>query len=130
MNYLILYVQTIIVMGVLDAVWLSTMTKKFYAPRLGHLMGEVQWLPAVIFYLLYAMGVVYLVLVPATQYGWSLGRTVFTGAILGLICYATYDLTNQATLKNWPVAVTVVDMVWGAVLTGLVVAAVFFVNNR
>lgn len=117
-------------MGVLDAVWLSTMTKKFYAPRLGHLMGEVQWLPAVIFYLLYAMGVVYLVLVPAMQYNWTFARTAFTGAVLGLICYATYDLTNQATLKNWPVAVTVVDMIWGAVLTGLVVAAVFFVNNR
>ena len=79
-------------------------------------------MPAGIFYALYTFGIVYLVINPALSGGFGLIKVFCVGMVLGLVSYATYDLTNQATLKNWPLVVTVVDLVWGAVLTGSVSA--------
>ncbi|MQC18665.1 MAG: DUF2177 family protein [Chloroflexi bacterium] len=105
-------------MGVADAVWLTTMTNRFYRRELPGLLAETpQWAPALGFYLLYAVGTIILVVQPALDQEYSLARVAGTGALLGLVAYGTYDLTNLATVKNWSVRVTVVDMVWGAALT-------------
>jgi uncharacterized membrane protein len=112
-------VFTLLPLLVLDGLWLSTMLKRFYAPRMGHLLAASPSLPAAgAFYLLYAVGLAVLVVSPAVQSGASASKTLTTGALFGLICYATYDLTNQATLRDWPLSLTVVDMAWGATLTG------------
>lgn len=105
----------------IDAVWLSVMTKRFYTPNLGHLLAEApKFGPAIVFYALYVVGVLYFVILPALEGGSSPLRVFLSGALFGLVAYGTYDLTNQATLKDWPVVVTAVDLVWGACLTGFV----------
>lgn len=112
-----------IVFLVLDALWLSTMTERLYRPAIGHLMQPgFAWAPAVIFYTLYVAGVVYFAVLPGLEAGhWAtaLGR----GALLGLLAYATYDLTNQATLKGWPWHMTLVDACWGAFATAVAAGA-------
>lgn len=107
-------------MALIDSVWLFS-TGGVYKKWLGHLFAPTfNFIPAVIFYLLYAFGVVYFVLSPALKSGASLTHIFISGALFGLIAYATYDLTNNATLRDWPLQVTLIDMVWGAFLTGLV----------
>ncbi len=107
-------------LAVIDAVWLFS-TGGLYKKWLGHLFAvQVNFIPAVIFYLLYTLGVVYFVLVPAVKNGSSVLVLFVSGALFGLIAYATYDLTNHATMRDWPLVVTVLDMVWGMILTGTV----------
>lgn len=107
-------------MAVLDFLWLSTATRLFYRPRLGGLLNELPVWPAAIgFYLLYAAGVTLFVLRPALAEGSTPLLAALFGAGFGLVAYGTYDLTNQATLKGWPLSVTMVDMVWGALLTAI-----------
>jgi len=109
---------TLLSMGLLDAFWLATMTTRLYRRELGSLLLErPQWAPAVAFYLLYAVGVLGLVALPALERDWPLLRVVLMGALLGTVAYGTYDLTNQATLRGWSPLITVVDMTWGAALT-------------
>lgn len=114
-------VATLLSMGVLDAVWLSTMTSRLYRKEMPALLLDTPaWAPAVTFYLLYAVGVVLLVVRPALDSDWTTGRVAGTGALLGLVAYGTYDLTNQATLRGWSTLVTLVDLTWGATLTAIV----------
>jgi len=104
----------------IDGVWLTVVAKNFYAKHLGYLMTKTPNLAAAgIFYLIYILGMVVLVLSPALQKG-SLTTAILTGALFGLCGYATYDLTNMATIKDWPLLVTVVDLIWGTVLSGAV----------
>lgn len=106
-------------LAVLDFLWLSTATKWLYRPRLGHLLSEqLVWPPALLFYLLYGVGLLLFVLRPALQDGSGLLTVLLWGALFGLVAYGTYDLTNHATLRDWPLAVTVADMAWGALLSG------------
>jgi len=120
-TFIIAYLSSILPMLAIDGVWLATMSKRFYAARLGSLMtASPRLAPAGLFYLLYNLGVALLVVVPAVDGGTSMVKVFAYGALLGLVAYGTYDLTNQATLKDWPVVVTVVDLVWGALLTGVV----------
>jgi uncharacterized membrane protein len=122
-TFLLAYAFALVPMLAIDGVWLATMSKKFYAPRLGDLMAESpRLLPAVVFYLLYLLGVSLLVVVPAVNDKAGYLEVVLRGALLGLVAYGTYDLTNQATLKRWPTVVTVVDLIWGALLTAAVSA--------
>ena len=115
----------------LDALWLSSTLKRFYAPRLAPLLAPAPRLaPAACFYAIYALGVAVFVALPMTRSGAGGAKTFFHGALLGLVAYATYDLTNQATLRSWPLAVTLVDLTWGAVLTGLVSLAACAVTRR
>lgn len=117
-------------MLVLDGLWLSTMLKTFYSPRLAHLTAETpNYVPAVLFYLMYAFALVVLVILPAIQGNFSFTKIFLYGGLLGLISYATYDLTNQATLKDWPVIVSVVDMIWGSVLSGLTSVIALYVTK-
>lgn len=120
-EYVIGYFTFLIPMLAIDAVWLFTMSKRFHASRIGSLLAEKpRLIPAAVFYLIYAFGAAVLVVVRAVSNETGYLKVFGLGAILGLFAYATYDLTNQATLKEWPVEVTVVDLVWGALLTGVV----------
>lgn len=114
------YAGTATVMVILDLLWLGIVAKPLYQEGIGHLMAEQPLLPvAVVFYLLYALGVVVLAvapqLAPAAPRGWA--ETLGMAALFGLIAYATYDLTNLATLKGWPWKLSLIDMAWGTVVT-------------
>ena len=115
-------------MVILDAIWLSMTIKNFYSIRLAHLTAETpSYAPAIILYVLYALGLSILIILPTVSNNYSFIKIFFLGALFGLVAYASYDLTNQATLKNWPVAVTFIDMAWGAILSGVVsVISVYF----
>ena len=87
------------------------------------------WIAAVIFYLLYIGGILFFSVLPALrEHSWQ--TAVINGAILGLLCYATYDLTNMATIKNWPLIVVIVDIIWGIVLTGSVSVITYLIGNK
>lgn len=114
-------IASLAVMLPLDAVWLTTIAKDFYGRNLNHLFAETpNLIPAALFYLLYAGALALLVVVPAVTGGFSLGKTYLYGVALGLAAYGAYDLTNQATMREWPLMVTIVDLTWGALLTGVV----------
>jgi uncharacterized membrane protein len=117
---LVTYVAVLAGILVLDAIWLGAVAKRFYANRLGYLMApDVRWWAAALFYLLFASGVLYFVVLPLAATG-SPGRAFVTGALFGLVAYGTYDLTSQAIVRGWPVVVTAIDLAWGALLTGTV----------
>ena len=114
------YLLTLAVFFLIDMVWLGVVAKSFYRRHLGYLMGpRVVWPAAVLFYLLFIAGLLVFAVRPALVAAAPF-KALFLGAFLGLLAYATYDLTNLATIKDWPVIVTAVDLVWGAVLGGLV----------
>jgi uncharacterized membrane protein len=120
-RYVIAYFAFLLPMLAIDAVWLTTMSKRFYSARIGSLLADSPKLaPAAVFYLIYALGASILVVVRAVDSGSGYLEVFLWGMLLGLFAYGTYDLTNQATLKEWSVAVTVVDLIWGALLTGVV----------
>jgi uncharacterized membrane protein len=116
----LLYLVTLAVFFAVDMVWLGLVAKTFYRKHLGFLMGpKVVWPAAILFYLLFIAGLLVFAVRPALAAGAPV-RALVLGAFLGLVSYATYDLTNLATLKDWPLLVTVVDLVWGTVLGGAV----------
>lgn len=118
-NLVIGYVGTAVVFLGIDFVWLTVMSGLFYRPQLGTLLAaEPNLLVAGAFYMVYAIGIVVFAVLPATQSGsWLLALGL--GALLGLVAYGTYDFTNLATIRDWPVAVTLVDLAWGTALTAL-----------
>jgi uncharacterized membrane protein len=130
MDFVKLYFTALASLAVLDFIWLSFVAKGFYQKYLGYLMApQVNFLPAIIFYLLYAAAIIWFVVSPNLKSG-SVGSVFLQGAFLGLIAYAAYDLTNHATIRNWPWQMTVVDMAWGALLTALVSTIVFLIFKR
>ncbi len=119
------YLLSLIVFLGIDSVWLMTMNKNFYGKYLGHLMTDKPNLMiALVFYLINIVGMVFLVINPAIKEN-SWNKLILGAMIYGLCTYATYDLTNMATLKNWPAIVTVVDLIWGVSITTVVSAIVF-----
>ncbi|MCB5943922.1 DUF2177 family protein [Acidocella sp. KAb 2-4] len=113
------YIATALAFLGLDAVWLGTMTSRLYKPQLqGLLAGHFRPGPALLFYALYIAGVVGFTVLPAGRPSEALLR----GGAFGLVAYATYDLTNLATLRGWPLAVTAADLVWGTLATGTAAA--------
>ncbi len=127
---IVAYVSGLIAMAILDGAWLSFATGAIYKPGIGPLMADKPVIPAaIIFYLLYAAGVTYLITLPALAAA-SLPAAVTRGAVLGLIAYGTYDLTSLAILRGWPVNVTIIDMIWGAILTGVSAGAAFLVARK
>jgi uncharacterized membrane protein len=121
----VLYLVTLVVLVGLDALYLGVFAKGFFASQVGDMMGDVRPVPAVLFYLLYIAGVLIFVSGPATV---TVQSTLLYGALFGLFCYATFELTSLAMLKHWTWPVAIVDMSWGAIVTaisataGLVVA--------
>lgn len=129
-RYLLAYLGAGIVVAGLDAVWLTLTNGVIYRAALGDLLASsFRPVPAIAFYLLYLLGVVAFAVAPAVATNrWR--DAVWRGALFGLVCYATYDLTNQATLVVWPTSLTLIDMSWGAVLTTAGASAGFFVARR
>jgi uncharacterized membrane protein len=114
----------------MDMVWLGVAAKNFYTKQIGFLMTpKVNWVAASLFYLLFLVGLVVFVIAPAVEKD-SWVRALLFGALFGLISYATYDLTNLATLKDWPLALTVVDLMWGTVLAGSVSVGTYFIAHK
>jgi len=127
--YLKLYLATLVAFFAIDMVWLGLVARSFYRRHLGFLLApNPNWLAAIIFYLLFILGILLFVVLPGLK-GNSLRTTLLYAALFGLITYATYDLTNLATVKNWPVLVTVVDLIWGTVLS-VAVSWVGFMAGR
>lgn len=112
------YGAALVPLVIIDGIWLTLMSKVFYQKYIGYLMAKHPvWIAIVVFYLLYAAGIAFFVVMPglAQQLPWY--GVLLRGALLGLLAYAAYDLTNQATVTDWPWVVTVVDMAWGSVVT-------------
>lgn len=114
------YALSLLAFLVLDFTWLGLVARGFYKDQLGQLLApDVRWVPAILFYMLYVGAVLVFAVLPAVERG-SLGRAVLLGGFFGVVAYATYDLTNLATLRGFPTTVAAVDMVWGGVLTAAV----------
>ncbi|MBP1766521.1 MAG: hypothetical protein H6P98_636 [Candidatus Aminicenantes bacterium] len=126
----VLYLITLAVFFLIDMIWLGVVTKGFYRRHLGSMLSpKVNWAAAILFYLLFIVGLLVFVIKPALAGGKPI-QALFLGALLGLISYATYDLSNLATLKDWPIVVTVVDLVWGSVLGGSVSLIAALIGRR
>jgi len=128
--FLKLYAIALPVFFAIDMMWIGVVAKGFYAKQIGSLMKtDINWLAAITFYLLFIIGLVFFVIMPALEKG-SWTYALLFGALFGLICYATYDLTNLAIAKDWPLMVTIVDMAWGAILAALVSVITYFIASK
>lgn len=129
-SVIIASLSSILLLVVVDFIWLSNAMNFLYKPKLGALLRDKPDLaPAALFYLLYAVGMSLLVIRPAVNAG-SVFTALWTGALLGLVAYGTYDLTNQATLKGWSLEVTIIDMAWGGLVTALTCAAGVWIAQK
>ena len=115
---------------VLDFIWLGFVARGFYRDQLGGLMAaDVRWWPAIAFYLLFVLAIMVFVVVPSLSRD-SVARVALLGAFFGVVTYATYDLTNLATMRGFPAIVAAVDMVWGGILTASVATVGYLVASR
>jgi uncharacterized membrane protein len=120
-----------VVFFLIDLAWIGVVAQNFYAETIGGLLRDsVNWAAALIFYALYIGGIVVFVLAPALDNGATVRQTVLMGGLLGLFAYGTFDLTALALLDGWPVVVTLVDMVWGTVLTAVTAGGSLWVAHR
>ena len=125
------YFITLICFLILDAIWLGLIAQPFYQAQIGFLLAKnPNWLAAGAFYLLYVAGLVFFVVEPALRTGSAPGRAALRGAFFGLVAYATYDLTNLATVDRWPILLTAVDMTWGTALGALTTLAGVWAARR
>lgn len=125
-----LYAIALSVFFAIDMVWLGLVAKNFYREQIGKLMKpDINWGAAIIFYLIFIGGLVVFVIAPAMEKG-SWKHALLLGALFGLVCYATYDLTNLALAKDWPLLVTIVDLAWGAVLSASVSIATYLIATK
>ena len=126
---LVAYAATLIAFCCFDFIWLGWIAKDYYQSQLGGLLlAQPNWTAALAFYALYAAGIVIFCVAPALDAA-SLGKAALLGVLLGALAYATYDLSNLATLKGWPVAMSLVDIAWGAFVTGLAASAGYQVTQ-
>ena len=123
---LVLYLVTLVVLVGLDLLYLGVFAKGFFQEQVGDMMGDVRPVPAVLFYLLYVAGVLIFVSAPATA---TVQSTLLYGALFGLFCYATFELTSLAMLKHWTWPVAIVDMSWGTIVTAIAATAGLVVAN-
>jgi len=130
MRYLKLYLVSLTAFFAIDMLWLGLAARSFYQQHLGFLMApSPNWFVAIVFYLLFILGLLVFVVLPGLG-AKSLKTTLLHAALFGLITYATYDLTNLATLKDWPALLSVIDMAWGTVLSVLVSYISFMAGKR
>ncbi len=128
--FLKLYAVAVITFFIIDLIWLGVVARSFYQNQMGHLMRtDVNWPAAIVFYLVFVVGIIVLAVWPAVERQ-SLGHALALGALLGLVTYAAYDLTNLATLEGFPIRVVLVDMVWGTVLCATVSAVAYLASTR
>jgi len=127
---LLSYLIALAVFFAVDMVWLGLVARGFYRRYLGAMLSpKVNWAAAILFYLLFIAGLIVFVVKPVLLKGGTF-EAAGLGALFGLICYATYDLTNLATLKDWPILVTVIDLVWGTALGGVVSLLTVVLSRR
>lgn len=125
-----LYAIALPVFFAFDMLWLGVISKDLYKREIGHLVKDVvNWQAAIIFYLLFVIGLVFFVITPSIQKG-SLLYAILVGALFGCITYATYDLTNLAITKDWPFMITIVDLLWGSTLGALVSGITYLVYTK
>ena len=127
--YLKLYALTVPVFFIIDLIWLGVVAKGFYRKNLNHLLSpQVNWPAAILFYLLYIAGILIFAVVPAlSKDSWQ--HAMLYGAVFGFFTYMTYELTNLALLKDWPLDIVVVDIIWGVVLCGTVATIGCFIGR-
>ena len=129
MKLLFSYLLTMLVFFAIDIAWIGGFAKKFYWGNMGSLLkDDINWAAALIFYLLYIVGIFVFAIVPAVDND-SLKTAIIYGGLFGFFCYATYDLTNLATMKGFPMKVAIVDMIWGVILTSSVATAGFYITR-
>ncbi len=129
MDFVKMYIIAFIIFLAIDAIWLGLVAPKFYKAQIGHLMAErPNLIAALIFYLIFIVGVVYFVIQPGVE-SQNIGKVLLSGALFGFMTYATYDLTNLATLKDWPITVTIVDLIWGTSLSTLIGLFTYLIYN-
>jgi len=122
-----IYLVTLVIFFLVDILWLTVISRNLYKKYLGYIMTpNVNWVAALVFYVLFIAGLVFFVINPALAKG-DLLYAILAGGFFGLIAYGTYDLTNLATLKDWPVLITVVDLLWGTFLNAATAGITFFV---
>ncbi len=128
--FLKLYLLALPIFFAFDMVWLGVVAKNFYRAQIGGLMKtDVNFTAAIIFYLIYIFGLVLFVIAPAVEkHSWM--HALLYGMLFGFVCYATYDLTNLAIAKDWPLLVTIVDLAWGTVLGGVVSVIAYVVYSK
>lgn len=118
MRFVAGYIAFLVAFGLCDAAWLGTMTARLYRPALGDLIAEpVRYVPAALFYFGFPLGVLHFAVMPALRSDQA-SEALINGALIGLLAYATYDLTNYATLRPWTLAITVADVIYGTVVVG------------
>ncbi len=130
MIFLKLYLVAFVVFFTIDLFWLGVIAKDLYRDQIGFIMSDqVRWGPAILFYSLYMAGLTFFVILPAFHEGNWLSALLY-GGFFGLVCYATYDLTNLATLKGWPMKIVVFDLVWGAFISGMTSFITFWIGSQ
>lgn len=129
MTYVIAYISTAILFLGIDALWLGVVARSFYTARIGHLMAANPrlWIAAA-FYAVYVIGILIFAVAPALNAG-SWQTALIHGALFGFFAYATYDLTNMASLRDWPIAMVIVDVAWGTMLSGMSALGGFLITS-
>jgi uncharacterized membrane protein len=124
-----LYLLSVPVFFLIDIVWLGWLGREFYKRQIGFILSDkVNWAAAITFYLIYIAGILIFAVLPALDKNQP-ARAILYGALFGFFTYATYDLTNMATIRGWPLAMVVVDILWGTLLCTLVAAGSFYVGR-
>ena len=127
MKYIYLYLLTLAIFLIIDFIWLNFIAKNLYSSKIGHLLTEnPNLIPAGIFYLLFVVGVIIFAILPGYE-ARSITKAIFLGALFGLMTYSTYDLTNLATLKNWPLSVTIIDLIWGTSISTVTTVSGYYI---
>jgi uncharacterized membrane protein len=129
MSFIKLYLISLPIFCAIDLLWVGFIAKNFYTEQIGHLMAtEIRWGPVLLFYLFYLFGLVFFAIAPAIREN-SWIQAFLYGALFGLVCYSTYDLTNLATLIKWPVKVVCYDLIWGAFASGTVSIITYWIGK-
>ncbi len=129
-TYIIGYTATLMTFLLVDMAWLGTMVNRIYRPALGDILSpSVNFAPAAVFYLIYPVGLLIFAVLPGLKSG-SMPMAAMYGALFGFFTYATYDLSNYATLRNWTLQVTIIDIAWGTLLGAIAASVGFFAVSR
>jgi len=123
-TFFTLYLISVPVFFIIDMLWLGFVASSFYKNQLGEML-QISWVPAIAFYLVYLIGLIFFAVYPGVAEG-SWKTALLYGALFGFFTYATYDMTNLATLKDWPIAVVAVDIIWGTILGASVSAVTYY----
>lgn len=130
MAFIKLYLITLFLFLVIDFLWLCLIAKNLYKEQIGFLLSESpRWGAVILFYCIYAFGLMFFVISPAIRVENYLTALTY-GALFGFICYAAYDLTNLATLRGWPVKLVIYDLIWGAFISGVTSLATFWIGSH